>query len=193
MAGAALDPLVEFYRPIPPLAYLPLIVIWFGIGELSKVLLIYLALFAPLLIATAAGVRRVDRSRVQAVRCLGASRWQVVRYVILPSALPEVLTGLRIALGVGWSTLVAAELIAANRGLGFMVQSAAQFLATDVVVVGILLIAAIALAFELGCAGSSGASPPGVERESPESFPNRPSPTRRRPERAQGAPATRPT
>ena len=139
LAGAALDPLVEFYRPIPPLAYLPLIVIWFGIGELSKVLLIYLALFAPLLIATAAGVRRVDRSRVQ-----------VVRYVILPSALPEVLTGLRIALGVGWSTLVAAELIAANRGLGFMVQSAAQFLATDVVVVGILLIAAIALAFELG-------------------------------------------
>ncbi|MBG7068107.1 ABC transporter permease subunit [Pseudomonas aeruginosa] len=150
LAGAALDPLVEFYRPIPPLAYLPLIVIWFGIGELSKVLLIYLALCAPLLIATAAGVRRVDRSRVQAVRCLGASRWQVVRYVILPSALPEVLTGLRIALGVGWSTLVAAELIAANRGLGFMVQSAAQFLATDVVVVGILLIAAIALAFELG-------------------------------------------
>ncbi|PXB84479.1 taurine ABC transporter permease, partial [Pseudomonas aeruginosa] len=69
LAGAALDPLVEFYRPIPPLAYLPLIVIWFGIGELSKVLLIYLALFAPLLIATAAGVRRVDRSRVQAVRC----------------------------------------------------------------------------------------------------------------------------
>jgi len=145
-----LDPLIELYRPVPPLAYLPLMVIWFGIGELSKVLLIYLALFAPLLIATAAGVRRVDRSRVQAVRCLGASRWQVVRYVILPSALPEVLTGLRIALGVGWSTLVAAELIAANRGLGFMVQSAAQFLATDVVVVGILLIAAIALAFELG-------------------------------------------
>ncbi len=91
LAGAALDPLVEFYRPIPPLAYLPLIVIWFGIGELSKVLLIYLALFAPLLIATAAGVRRVDRSRVQAVRCLGASRWQVVRYVILPSAFKRVL------------------------------------------------------------------------------------------------------
>lgn len=150
LVGAALDPLVEFYRPIPPLAYLPLIVIWFGIGELSKVLLIYLALFAPLLIATAAGVRRVDKSRIQAVRCLGASRWQVVRHVILPSALPEVLTGLRIALGVGWSTLVAAELIAANRGLGFMVQSAAQFLATDVVVLGILLIAAIALSFELG-------------------------------------------
>ncbi|TBU74355.1 taurine ABC transporter permease TauC [Pseudomonas daroniae] len=148
--NAALDPLVEFYRPIPPLAYLPLMVIWFGIGELSKVLLIYLALFAPLLIATVGGVRRVDRARIQAVRCLGASRVQVVRHVILPSALPDILTGLRIALGVGWSTLVAAELIAANQGLGFMVQSAAQFLATDVVVVGILLIASIALTIELG-------------------------------------------
>jgi len=148
--NAALDPLVEFYRPIPPLAYLPLMVIWFGIGELSKVLLIYLALFAPLLIATVGGVRRVDRARIQAARCLGASRGQVVRFVILPSALPDILTGLRIALGVGWSTLVAAELIAANRGLGFMVQSAAQFMATDVVVVGILLIASIALSIELG-------------------------------------------
>ncbi|WP_407310761.1 taurine ABC transporter permease TauC [Pseudomonas sp. nanlin1] len=148
--NAALDPLVEFYRPIPPLAYLPLMVIWFGIGELSKVLLIYLALFAPLLIATVGGVRRVDKARIQAIRCLGANRLQVVRHVILPSALPDILTGLRIALGVGWSTLVAAELIAANQGLGFMVQSAAQFLATDVVVVGILLIASIALALELG-------------------------------------------
>ena len=148
--NAALDPLVEFYRPIPPLAYLPLMVIWFGIGELSKILLIYLALFAPLLIATVGGVRRVDPARVQAVRCLGASRTQVVRHAVLPSALPDILTGLRIALGVGWSTLVAAELIAANQGLGFMVQSAAQFLATDVVVVGILLIATIALTIELG-------------------------------------------
>ncbi len=150
LIGAALDPLVEFYRPIPPLAYLPLIVIWFGIGELSKVLLIYLALFAPLLIATAAGVRRVDPSRVRAVRCLGANRWQVVHLVVLPNALPEILTGLRIALGGGWSTLVAAELIAADRGLGFMVQSAAQFLATDTVLVGILLIAIVALVLELG-------------------------------------------
>lgn len=150
IARGVLDPLIEFYRPIPPLAYLPLIVIWCGIGELSKVLLIYLALFAPLLIATAAGVRRVDRSRIQAVRCLGANRWQVVRHVVLPSALPEVLTGLRIALGVGWSTLVAAELIAATSGLGFMVQSAAQFLVTDVVVLGILVIALIAFAMEMG-------------------------------------------
>jgi taurine transport system permease protein len=147
--SSAIDPLIEFYRPVPPLAYLPLIVIWFGIGEVSKVLLIYLAIFAPLVLATSSGVRRADKTRVLAARSLGASRGQLVRYVILPSALPDILTGLRIALGVGWSTLVAAELIAAQRGLGFMVQSASQFLVTDVVIAGILVIAAIALVLEL--------------------------------------------
>ncbi|MBM7062913.1 taurine ABC transporter permease TauC [Pseudomonas sp. UL073] len=144
------DPLIEFYRPIPPLAYLPLIVIWCGIGELSKVLLIYLAIFAPLAIATATGVRSVDPTKLRAAQSLGATPAQLVRHVILPSALPEILTGLRIGLGVGWSTLVAAELIAAQRGLGFMVQSAAQFLVTDVVIAGILIIALIAFALELG-------------------------------------------
>ena len=146
---AVFTPILDFYRPIPPLAYLPLIVIWLGIGEVSKILLIFLAIFAPLTISTAEAVRRIEPHRVQAVRCLGASSWQVMKWVILPSILPELLTGIRIALGVGWSTLVAAELIAANRGLGFMVQSAAQFLSTDVVVAGILLIAAVALVIEL--------------------------------------------
>jgi len=150
LVRAALDPLIEFYRPIPPLAYLPLIVIWCGIGELSKVLLIYLALFAPLLISTVSGVLRVDPTRLQAARSLGASRWQTLIYIIIPSILPEVITGLRIALGVGWSTLVAAELIAADSGLGFMVQSAAQYLSTDVVMVGIIIIALIALVMEFG-------------------------------------------
>ncbi len=149
-ARAIFDPLIEFYRPIPPLAYLPLIVIWFGIGELSKVLLIYLAIFAPLAIATLHGVRRVDQNRLRAAQTLGASRWQLIRFVILPSAVPDVLTGIRIGLGVGWSTLVAAELIAATRGLGFMIQSAAQFLVTDVVIMGILVIALIASGFEYG-------------------------------------------
>ncbi|MBD9417552.1 taurine ABC transporter permease TauC [Pseudomonas sp. PDM16] len=144
------DPLIEFYRPIPPLAYLPLIVIWCGIGELSKVLLIYLAIFAPIVIATATGVRSADPAKLRAAQALGATPAQLVRHVILPSALPDILTGIRIGLGVGWSTLVAAELIAAQRGLGFMVQSAAQFLVTDVVILGILLIAVIAFALELG-------------------------------------------
>lgn len=150
IARGIFDPLIEFYRPIPPLAYLPLIVIWCGIGELSKVLLIYLAIFAPIAIATATGVRTVDPAKLRAAQSLGATRAQLIRHVILPSALPDILTGVRIGLGVGWSTLVAAELIAATSGLGFMVQSAAQFLVTDVVVLGILVIALIAFALEMG-------------------------------------------
>jgi len=149
IARGILDPLIELYRPIPPLAYLPLIVIWFGIGETSKVLLIYLAIFAPIAIATRAGVRSIPEERIRAARALGASRGQVLRLVVLPNALPDILTGIRIGLGAGWSTLVAAELIAATRGLGFMVQSAAQFLVTDVVVMGIFVIAAVALVLEL--------------------------------------------
>ncbi|MEK1906385.1 MAG: taurine ABC transporter permease TauC [Pseudomonas sp.] len=150
IARGIFDPLIEFYRPIPPLAYLPLIVIWCGIGELSKVLLIFLAIFAPIAIATATGVRNVDPAKLRAAQSLGATQAQLIRHVILPGALPEILTGVRIGLGVGWSTLVAAELIAATSGLGFMVQSAAQFLVTDVVVLGILVIALIAFALELG-------------------------------------------
>jgi taurine transport system permease protein len=150
IAQGVFDPLIEFYRPVPPLAYLPLIVIWCGIGELSKVLLIYLAIFAPIAIATATGVRSVDPARIRAAQSLGATRAQLIFQVILPSALPEILTGVRIGLGVGWSTLVAAELIAATSGLGFMVQSAAQFLNTDVVLLGILVIALIAFALEMG-------------------------------------------
>ena len=145
-----LDPLIEIYRPVPPLAYLPLMVIWFGIGETSKILLIYLAIFAPVTLSAVAGVRSVAQVRMRAARALGATRWQVLRFVVLPSALPEILTGIRIGLGVGWSTLVAAELIAATRGTGFMVQSAGEFLATDVVLAGIGVIAVIAFGLELG-------------------------------------------
>lgn len=149
IARGVIEPLIEFYRPIPPLAYLPLIVIWFGIGEFSKVLLIFLAILAPVVISTAASVRAVDPDRINAARSLGASRTQTVSLVVLPSVLPDILTGVRIGLGAGWSTLVAAELVAATQGLGFMVQSAAQFLVTDVVVLGILVIAAVAFALEL--------------------------------------------
>ncbi|WP_066567098.1 taurine ABC transporter permease TauC [Snodgrassella sp. CFCC 13594] len=144
-----IDPLVELYRPIPPLAYLPLLVIWFGIGEATKILLIFLAILAPIIIATTQGMLVSPGNRIRAVQSLGASRWQIVRYVILPAALPNILTGIRIGLGVGWSTLVAAELIAAKQGLGLMVQAAAQFLVTDVVILGIILIALIALIIEL--------------------------------------------
>src|SRR5687768_3117189 len=122
------DPPIEFYRPIPPLAYLPLIIIWFGIGDLGKVILIYLAVFAPLALNARAGVRSVALEQIHAAYSLGASRLQVIRHVILPAALPEILTGMRIGIGFGWTTLVAAEMVAATAGLGFMVLNAAEFL-----------------------------------------------------------------
>ncbi len=145
---ALFDPVVEFLRPLPPLAYLPLIIIWFGIGEPSKIIVIALAMLPPVIISTAAGVKTVPKDQVRAARSFGASGLQVLSHVILPNTLPGILTGIRIALGAGWSTLVAAELVAANRGLGFMIQSASQFLVTDVVIAGILVIALIAFLLE---------------------------------------------
>ncbi len=138
-------PPIAFYWPIPPLAYLPLIIIWLGIGEAAKVALIALAMFAPIVIAAQAGVRSVSEGRIQAALSLGASRTQVFVHVIARGALPEILTGLRLAIGAGWGTLVAAELVAATKGLGFMTLSAAQFLVTEVVFVGIFTIAALAI------------------------------------------------
>ncbi len=142
------DPVVEFLRPLPPLAYLPLIIIWVGIGETSKVVVISLAMLPAIILSTVAGVKSVSRDRINAARSFGATPIQVLRHVTLPSALPSILTGIRIALGAGWSTLVAAELVAATRGLGFMIQAAAQFLVTDVVIGGILAIAVIAFLLE---------------------------------------------
>ncbi|MDD2867756.1 ABC transporter permease subunit [Neomegalonema sp.] len=144
-----LDPLIEFIRPLPPLAYLPLVIIWFGIGEGSKILVISVAMFAPIAISTAFGVGSASESQVRAARSFGASRFQTLRHVLLPAALPSIISGVRIALGAGWTTLVASELVAASRGLGYMIQSAAQFLVTDMVIVGILAISLFAFGFEI--------------------------------------------
>ncbi|MBP0440046.1 ABC transporter permease subunit [Tianweitania sediminis] len=143
------DPIIEFYRPLPPLAYLPLIIIWLGIGEFPKVFLIYLAIFAPLAIAARAGVRSVSTEQVHAAYAMGATRSQVITHVILKAALPEIFTGMRIGIGVGWTTLVAAEMVAAHRGLGFMVLNAAEFLASETVIMGIIVIGVFAFAFDL--------------------------------------------
>lgn len=148
MARGLFDPPIEFYRPLPPLAYLPLMIIWFGIGELSKILLLFLAIFAPVALSARAGVKSVSQEQIQAALSMGASRAQVVRNVILPSALPEILVGLRIGMGVGWTTLVAAEMVAADAGLGKMVYNASNFLRTDVVILGILAIGFVAYVFE---------------------------------------------
>ncbi|QKH39182.1 ABC transporter permease subunit [Achromobacter pestifer] len=148
-ARGIFDPPIEFYRPLPPLAYLPLIIIWFGIGEFPKVLLIYLAIFAPMAIAARAGVRSVSIEQIHAAYAMGGTPAQVVWHVILKAAMPEIFTGMRIGIGVGWTTLVAAEMVAADRGLGFMVLNAAQFLASDTVIMGIIVIGVFAFAFDL--------------------------------------------
>jgi taurine transport system permease protein len=143
------DPPIEFYRPIPPLAYLPLMIIWFGIGEMSKVLLIFLSVLAPVALGARAGVRSAAIEQIHAAYSFGASRWQVMSQVILPSALPEILTAMRIGIGFGWTTLVAAEMVAATKGLGYMVLTASQFLQTSTVIMGIIVIAIIAYAFDM--------------------------------------------
>ena len=143
------DPPIEFYRPIPPLAYLPLMIIWFGIGETSKVLLIFLSVFAPVVLGARSGVKSAGIEQIHAAYSFGATRWQVMRYVIMPSAMPEILTAMRIGIGFGWTTLVAAEMVASTKGLGYMVLSASQFLQTPVVIMGIFVIAVIAFAFDL--------------------------------------------
>ncbi len=143
------DPPLEFYRPLPPLAYLPLIIIWFGINELPKVLLIYLSCFAPLALAARSGMKTATQEQIHAAASMGASRWQVIRHVILPAALPEILVGMRIAIGFGWTTLVAAEMVAASLGLGQLVLNASNFLRTDIVVMGIIVIGLLAYGFDL--------------------------------------------
>ncbi|MBV5299301.1 MAG: ABC transporter permease subunit [Rhodoferax sp.] len=148
-AKGIFDTPIEFYWPLPPLSYLPLMIIWLGIGETSKIALLTLAMFAPVVLSAQAGVRALPIERVNAALSLGANRWQLFCEIVLPSALPEILTGIRIALGVGWGTLVAAELIASTRGIGFMTMSASHFLATDAVFVGIGVIALCAFGFSL--------------------------------------------
>lgn len=148
-ARGIFDPPLEFYRPLPPLAYLPLIIIWFGIDELPKVLLIFLSCFAPLALAARSGMRSAAQEQINAAYSMGASYWQVVRHVVLPAAMPEILVGMRIAIGFGWTTLVAAEMVAANMGLGQMVLNASNFLRTDIVIMGIVVIGVVAYLFDL--------------------------------------------
>ena len=149
VARGIFDPLIEFYRPLPPLAYLPLIIIWFGIDETPKILLIFLSCFAPLALAARAGMRSAAQEQINAAYSMGASYWQVIRHVIIPAALPDILIGMRIAIGFGWTTLVAAEMVAANVGLGQMVLNASNFLRTDIVIMGIIVIGVVAYVFDL--------------------------------------------
>jgi len=137
---ALVDPLIEGLRPVPPLAWIPLLVVWFGIGEFPKVLIVS--------IATMGAVLGVQGDMTMAARSLGASDRQVMLHVVLPAALPGILTGARIATAAGWSSLVAVEMIAADRGLGWLIWQASNYLETSVVFVGMACIAAIALSVD---------------------------------------------
>ena len=144
-----IDPLLQFVRPVPPLAYIPLLVVWFGIGELPKAILILVGTIPVIIIGTMSGVKSTPALRIAVARTLGASNAQIFRKVILPSALPEIFTAMRVGIGVAWTCLVAAELIAASSGLGWLVQFAGQALQVSVVIVGIVIIGLIGYAMEL--------------------------------------------
>ncbi|MEP3275019.1 MAG: ABC transporter permease subunit [Stappiaceae bacterium] len=149
VARGFFDPIVEFMRPIPPLALIPLIILWFGIDETAKIFLLFLASLFIMTIAARSGVSSVRISKVHAAYSLGASKMQVLRHVILPNALPEIFTGLRTSMGVCWGTVVAAELVAADKGVGSMIMIAKNFLQTDTVVIGIIIIGLIGYSIEL--------------------------------------------
>ena len=143
------DPIVEFMRPVPPLALIPLVIIWAGIGESGKIILLFLAALWIMAIAARSGVSGVKISKVHAAYSLGASKWQIMRYVIVPNSLPEIFTGARVAMGVCWGTVVAAELVAAEQGAGMMIMTASKFQNTDIVIMGIILIGVIGFGIDM--------------------------------------------
>jgi len=143
------DPIVEFMRPVPPLALIPLVIIWARIGESGKIILLFLAALWIMTISARAGVSGVAISKVHAAYSLGASKWQLMRHVIVPNSLPEIFTGARVAMGVCWGTVVAAELVAAEKGAGMMIMVASRFQLTDIVLMGIILIGIIGYGIDI--------------------------------------------
>ena len=144
------DPIVEFMRPIPPLALIPLMIIWAGIDNKPKIILLFLAALWIMVLAARSGVQSIRLSKIHAAYTLGASRSQVLFRVILPNSLPEIFTGMRVAMGVCWGTLVAAELVAADVGIGFMIVVGGKFLETGLVLVGVIIIGVIGAAIDVG-------------------------------------------
>ena len=134
------EPVVTFVRALPPLAYFSLFIIWFGIDETPKLWLLSIAAMPPVAVATASAVHSAPAGLVEAARALGAGRWAVIRDVVLPSSLPEIFTGVRLAVGVAYSSVVAAETINGVPGIGGMVRDAQRYSQTDVVVLGLFAI-----------------------------------------------------
>jgi taurine transport system permease protein len=143
-------PFIEFLRPLPQLAYLVLLIVWFGIGETPKIVLLFLAALPVSAVAARDGVRNVSPERVLAAQSLGATRGQIFRHVVLPSALGEIFIGARLSIGIVYATLIAAEMIAGSSGIGWLILDAGRFLRSDYVIAGILLIAAMGMGLDRG-------------------------------------------
>ena len=140
------DPIVELIRPIPPIAWIGLALLWFGIGLNSAIFLVFIGAFFPILLNTVAGVRSVDKKLIEVAYTFGANDMNVLRKVVLPAASPTIYTGLRVGWGIGWMCVVAAEMIAVKYGLGNMILEASNLAQTDAVIVGMITIGVIGLA-----------------------------------------------
>ncbi|NTW72099.1 MAG: ABC transporter permease subunit [Eubacteriaceae bacterium] len=147
---AVVDSIVEFYRPLPPLAYYTLLVLWMGIENTSKITLLFLAGFAPIYIACVSAVNNIKQDYILSAKSLGADQRQIFFQIVLPACLPEIFTGIRTAVGVAYTTLVAAEMVAATSGIGWMVLDASNFLKSDVIFVGILIMGATGILIDMG-------------------------------------------
>ncbi len=135
------DPVVELFRPISPLAWIPLAILWFGISEAGKIFIIFVATFFPILLNTVSGVKGVDKVLIRAGQVLGCEdEWSLFRKVILPAAMPTIIVGFRIAFGTGWAAIIAAELVAAQSGLGYLIADGMEILRSDLVMVGMVVI-----------------------------------------------------
>jgi ABC-type nitrate/sulfonate/bicarbonate transport system permease component len=138
---AVVEPPIQAIRPIPKLALLPLFLIWFGIGNLSKIVVIAAPVFPLIAISAMQAVRSVSQKKIQAAQALGASPWTVFWRVVLPASLPGIFTGIRVAISIGVTMLVGAELTATSDGVAWMALTAAEYLSTDIVLVGVLIMA----------------------------------------------------
>ncbi len=144
-----IDPVINFFRALPPIALIPLVIVYFGIGEVAKVVILFYASFFAGVIVMYEGIAQVSPIYVRVARTLGATDGEIFLKVIVPLAVPHMLTALRVALGVAWATLVAAELLAARQGLGAVIENAATFFQLDIIYVGIICIGFIALIMDL--------------------------------------------
>jgi ABC-type nitrate/sulfonate/bicarbonate transport system permease component len=144
------EPIVSFFRPIPPLAWIPMSIVWLGIGDAQNEFIIFLGAFFPIVLNTMQGVRDVEKQFIRAAQTLGANRLSIAWTVILPSALSAMFIGLRVGLGIAWMALVAGELVAATSGLGFLISQGRLLFRTDYIVVGMVMIGVIGLLLDAG-------------------------------------------